>query len=157
MSMTDEQALARPIGSWLKEADARLNAAFDRQLQSRNVDRRAWQVLTSLARRPTTRPELVKSLAAFEAPEVVVGVVSDLAARGWVQESTGLLELTAEGVRAQAALVPVVDVVRRRVTAALPREDYVTLVCLLERLIAALDSDACRRPPTPRSEEGAIA
>ncbi|MDP8907614.1 MAG: hypothetical protein M3N47_00540, partial [Chloroflexota bacterium] len=64
-AMTDKQVLARPIGWWLKEADARLDAAFDRQLQSRNVDRRGWQVLASLARRPTSRSELIASLAAF--------------------------------------------------------------------------------------------
>lgn len=35
-----EQALERPIGWWLKEADARLDAAFDRALEGRGVDRR---------------------------------------------------------------------------------------------------------------------
>ena len=136
--MTDEQALAHPIGWWLKEADARLNAAFDVRLRSRDVDRRGWQVLASLAGRPTSRSGLIESLAAFDAPDVVEGVVADLVSRGWVEESSGLLRLTSAGERKQAALAPLVDDVRRQVAAALPQDDYVMLVRLLERLVTAL-------------------
>lgn len=136
--MTDEQALARPIGWWLKEADARLEAAFDRRLGQRNVDRRTWQVLASLARRPTSRSQLIDSLAAFDSPEDLEGVVSDLTARGWIEESSGLLRLTPDGQREQAALATVVDDIRRQVAAALPQDDYVTLVRLLQRLIQGL-------------------
>lgn len=138
MPMTDQQALARPIGWWLKEADARLDAAFDRRLQARGVDRRAWQVLASLARGPTSRSKLVDSLAAFDRPEVLEGVVGDLTSRGWIEESGGLLRLTREGEREQAALATVVDDIRRQVAAALPQDDYVTLVRLLQRLIQGL-------------------
>ncbi len=136
--MTDQQALARPIGWWLKEADARLDAAFDRRLQARGVDRRAWQVLASLARGPTNRSQLVDSLAPFDRPEVLEGVVGDLTSRGWIEESSGLLRLTREGEREQASLATVVDDIRRQVAAALPQDDYVTLVRLLQRLIQGL-------------------
>ncbi len=138
MAMTDEQALSRPIGWWLKEADSRLDAAFDRQLQRRNVDRRDWQVLASLARRPTGRTELIDSLAAFDTPEVLERVVRNLESRGWVEDCNGLLRLTSEGVREQAALLPLVDQVRRQVAEALPQDDYVALVRLLGRLISGL-------------------
>lgn len=135
--MTDE-ALSRPIGWWLKEADSRLDAAFDSRLQGRNVDRRGWQVLASLARRPTSRSDLVNSLTAFDAPETIEGVVDDLMSRAWVEESGGLLRLTSDGEREQAALQSLVDDVRRQVAAALAEDDYVTLIRLLERLIATL-------------------
>ena len=46
--MTNMQAMSRPVGWWLKEADARLDAAFDRTLAGRDVDRRGWQVLATL-------------------------------------------------------------------------------------------------------------
>jgi len=63
--MTDKQALSRPVGWWLKEADARLDAAFDRSLVGRNVDRRGWQILASLARSPTRRTDVSAFLAAL--------------------------------------------------------------------------------------------
>ena len=136
--MTDEQALARPIGWWLKEADARLDAVFDRALQGTGADRRGWQVLSSLAQRPASSADLVAALAPFDPADVVRAVVGDLQERGWVEETDGLLRLTGDGARRQAELAPRVDEVRRRVGAALPREDYVTLVRLLARLTQAL-------------------
>ena len=68
--MTDEQALSRPIGWWLKEAGARLDAVFDRSLQGCGLDRRGWQVLASLARRPTRLSELISRLSSFDPSSV---------------------------------------------------------------------------------------
>lgn len=65
--MTDEQR-SRPVGWWLKEADARLSVAFDRILEGSEVDRRGWQVLSSLT--------------SFDSPAAVHGVVGELEARG---------------------------------------------------------------------------
>lgn len=136
--MADEQALTRPIGWWLKEADARLDAAFERSLAGRGVDRRGWQVLASLVRRPTRRSELVSSLAPFDSPDEVEGVVAGLTARGWVEESAGLLRLTDDGEREQAALALLVEKVRQQVSAVLSQDEYATLVGLLKRLVAGL-------------------
>ena len=136
--VTDEQALTRPIGWWLKEADARLDAAFDRALHGAGADRRGWQVLSSLGRRPMSSAELVAALAPFDPADAVQAVVDDLQAREWVEEADGLLRLTAEGARQQTALAPLVAEVRRRVSSALPEEDYGTLVRLLARLTQAL-------------------
>jgi hypothetical protein len=61
-----------------------------------------------------------------------------LAARGWLAETDGVLRLTVDGAREQTALAPLVDDVRRQVSEALPQDDYVQLVRLLERLIAGL-------------------
>lgn len=42
--MNGEQVvLRRPIGWWLKEADARLEAAFDNALAGQDVDPRGWR------------------------------------------------------------------------------------------------------------------
>ncbi len=136
--MTDEQALGRPIGWWLKEADARLDATFERTLRGSAIDRRGWQVLNSLARRPTSRTELVASLASFDEPAVVQGVVAEMQDRLMVEEAAGLLQLTPSGARKQADLAPLVDGVRQQISAALPQEDYITLVRLLARLTEAL-------------------
>lgn len=136
--MSGEKAVGRPIGWWLKEADARLNAAFDRALHGSSIDRRGWQVLNTLAGRPTSREELFGSLASFDPPTVVRDVVSHLQAQLMVEEAAGLLQLTPDGARQQAELAPLVDTVRQQISAALPREDYVTLVRLLARLTESL-------------------
>src|SRR5664279_225628 len=136
--MTDEQALSRPIGWWLKEAGARLDAVFDRSLQGCGLDRRGWQVLASLARRPTRLAELICSLSSFDPPAAVEAVVDDLTSRGWIGESAGLLRLTPVGDRQYADLSLLIDDVRGQVAAALPQEEYLTLVRLLQRLVVAL-------------------
>jgi hypothetical protein len=132
------QGLARPIGWYLKEADNRLNAAFDRALDEMPVDRRAWQVLSSLARRTCSEADLVAALEAFDQSDVVYGVVSDLRLRGWVDDGVDGLCLTKEGARQHAAIAPRIDRVRQQVSDALPREDYLTLIQLLKRLTDAL-------------------
>lgn len=130
----------RPLGWWLKQADVRLDAAFDRVLQGRDVDRRMWQVLASLARQPTDRSALTRSLAPFDEAQVVDSVLGDLAGRGWIAESDGVLALTPEGRREQAALAPLAGEIRRQVAEALPGEDHATLVQLLSQLVAALET-----------------
>ncbi len=136
--MSDEDLLRRPIGWWLKEADARLDAAFDSLLSARGVDRREWQVLATLAGSSTRRADVVASLAPFDEPAVLEDVIEEFKQRGWVEESNGLLRLTPAGADEQAALAPLVEGVRRHVAAALPEQDYLTLVRLLARLVAGL-------------------
>ena len=135
---TVDAALARPIGWWLKEADARLDAAFDRALDGFPLDRRGWQVLSSLARRPSGEAELAEVLRAFDPPHVVHDVVGRLVSSGWVTSVDDGLRLTDEGVRQHAAIVPRIEQVRHQVSAALPRDDYVALVHLLQRLVEGL-------------------
>jgi len=134
----DEDILRRPIGWWLKEADARLDAALDSSLSGHGVDRRGWQVLATLARSSSPRAAVVASLAPFDEPAVVEDVIDELERRGWVEEASGALRLTPAGAREQAALAPVVERVRHQVAAALPEDDYLTLVRLLARLVAGL-------------------
>ncbi len=128
----------RPIGWWLKEADRQLDSAFERALEGQGSDRRSWQVLASLTRRPESRAGLVDLLSPFDPPTVVAGVVADLTERGLVEETAGLLRLTEAGRHVHEALsVPVADV-RRRVGELLPGEDYSTLLRLLGRLTEGL-------------------
>jgi DNA-binding MarR family transcriptional regulator len=136
--MESSEALSRPIGWWLKEADARLDAAFDRQLVGRDTDRRGWQVLASLARRPASREEIVASLSAFDSPATVEAVLDGLRSLGWIEESAGLLRLTPDGEREHAELAPLIGSVRAQVAAALPQDDYALLIDLLRRLVAAI-------------------
>ena len=140
--MDEQQLPQRPIGWWLKEADARLDAAFDRALAGRGVGRRAWQVLATLARSAATRQDLVAGLAPFDDAAAVGRVLDDLRERGWVAEpADGALRLTPDGAREQQVLAALVAEVRQTVATALPEGDHATLVRLLARLVEAL-------PPT---------
>jgi hypothetical protein len=129
---------ARPVGWWLKEADRRLDRAFDRALEGFGSNRRSWQVLASLARQPQSRGLLVEHLAPFDPPAAVEAVIVELTGGGFVVEDAGLLRLTGEGAGLHAALSGPVGDVRRQVRGALPGGDYATLIRLLERLTAAL-------------------
>jgi hypothetical protein len=138
MPMTDEQLLGRPVGWWLKEADGRLNAAFDRALANSDVSRRGWQVLSSLSKRPASLTDLETVLKSFDSPDTLHGVVAELERHGWVHEEDWLLRLTSDGAQTQTDLTPVVDRVRRQVQNALPPDDYINLIRLLARFTEAL-------------------
>jgi hypothetical protein len=144
----------RPIGWWLKHADARLEAAFARALDGTGVDRRRWQVLTTVAGgraggpgggpggtepgRPVTEADLVAALADFDTPDTVRAVVADLRDRGLLTDADGVVVATDEGRQVQASLAPRIGEVRRAVAVALPGDDYPTLVALLRRLADAV-------------------
>ena len=140
--MSQEESLRRPIGWWLKEADRRLDTAFDQVLAGHDVGRRDWQVLAMLAGSPTPRSDIVAALAAFDEPAVVDSVVDGLRSRGWVEESHGRMHLSQVGARHHSALAPLVGQVRDQVAAALPGDEYATLVRLLARLVTALPEPA---------------
>lgn len=141
-------ALRRPIGWWLKEADAQLDAAFDRALDETPVNRRGWQVLSSIARRAGGEADLAEALAAFESPVAVHDILTDFVSRGWVTSVEDELCLTEEGSRQYAAITPLVTQVRQLVGAALPPDDYVELVRLLQRLTDGLRVNDLERPPS---------
>lgn len=139
MSGKDEdQGLDRPIGWWLKEADRRLNAAFDSALDGVPFDRRTWQVLSSLARQPCGEDDMIAVLTPFDRPDLVRGVLADLRSRGWIEDGTDGLSLTKEGASQHAAVAPRIDHVRRQVSDALPGQEYMTLIQLLKRVTDAL-------------------
>ena len=128
----------RPIGWWLKEADARLEHAFDVRLRAHGVtSRRGWQVLASVARAPVARTDLVSELATFDPAETVEQLIADLEKEGWVTEEAGLLRLTGSGEELHAALRAQAVVIRNWVADALPGDDYPTLVNLLRQLVEA--------------------
>ena len=128
----------RPIGWWLKEADARLEHAFDVRLRAHGVtSRRGWQVLASVARAPVARAALVSELATFDPAGTVEQLINHLETEGWLAEETGLLRLTSSGEELYAALRAQAVVIRNWVADALPGDDYGTLVDLLRQLVEA--------------------
>jgi hypothetical protein len=128
----------RPIGWWLKEADARLEAAFDLRLRAYGVSsRRGWQVLASAARAPVRRADLVSDLSSFDSAPTIERLVDELEAEGWLTDDAGTLRLTPEGEDLHARLAAGIAEIRGWVAEALPGDDYRTLVDLLRRLVDA--------------------
>ena len=92
---------SRPLGWWLKEADARIDAAFDRSLGLRGLDRRRWQILATLARGPLTQQGVAAALSRFDDDAEIAAIVADLLERGSVRRrGDAQLELTDQGTQA---------------------------------------------------------
>ncbi|MGI8880804.1 MAG: hypothetical protein ACR2KJ_09940 [Jatrophihabitans sp.] len=60
-TVSEHSAERRPIGWWLKTADARIEQVFDDVFESQSITRREWQVLEPVFRAPVTEPELLRS------------------------------------------------------------------------------------------------
>lgn len=128
------ETVRRPIGWWLKEADAALDAAFDAALGTCMTTRRGWQIMTTVAAGPASRQQLADALAGFDIATGIDTAVDELVRRGWIRDGEPLT-LTDEGRAAEADLADRVAAVRRRVVDALPDGDYDRLVQLLARLV----------------------
>jgi len=77
--VTEQSAERRPIGWWLKTADARIEHAFEDVFESQSITRREWQVLEPVSRAPVPEPELLQKLGAQDA-------VDELRRRGVVPQ-----------------------------------------------------------------------
>jgi hypothetical protein len=141
---------SRPIGWWLKEADAALDAAFGAALAGDEVERRGWQILALMAGGPMHPRDIKEALASFDPPQVLATELHHLRSRGWVGEEAGLLHLTDAGAAKQAELARRVGEVRALVAAALPPEDHQRLVALLARLVAGLRQEGAAPQPSGR-------
>lgn len=136
-SVTEQSGERRPIGWWLKAADARIDQAFEDVFKSQPINRRAWQVLESLSGAPLLESELLRKLEAFAGGQ---DAVDELRRRGFVEGGPeGVLTLTDAGQVAHGRAAAVVATVRSAVSAALPGENYATLLRLLADLIDGLD------------------
>jgi DNA-binding MarR family transcriptional regulator len=141
-TMDEQQALTRPIGWWLKEADARIDEAFDRALLQTGLYRRRWQVLASLSRGPASQRDLTAALRRFDDDAAIDAVVRDLVDGGLVTLTDGdQLELTTQGRETQRHAAELVETVRQRVSAALDEDAYTRLVLLLAQLVEGLEQE----------------
>jgi hypothetical protein len=136
-NVTDNSSERRPIGWWLKTADTRIEQAFEEVLESQSLSRREWQVLEPVSRTPVSEADLLQELQAFVGAQ---DAVDELRRRGLLTEgAAGVLTLTDAGSLAHGKAAAGVAAVRRAVSAALPGENYATLIRLLADLIEGLD------------------
>ncbi len=134
--MTDNLPERRPIGWWLKTADARIEQAFEDVFERQSITRREWQVLEPVSRNPVGEPELLKELDAFVGAQ---DAVDTLRRRGLLAtDADGVLTLTDAGRVAHGRAAVGVGTVRSAVSAALPGENYATLTRLLADLVDGL-------------------
>lgn len=128
----------RPLGWWLKEADARIDGTFERALRRHGLDRRGWQVLNTVARGPSTRHGIAAALSRFGDDAEIAAVVADLLDGDLVgRGADDLLELTDRGVRAHRSAAQQVEGIRARVGDALGDDGHEQLIALLTRLVGA--------------------
>ncbi|HEY3686928.1 MAG TPA: MarR family transcriptional regulator [Streptosporangiaceae bacterium] len=130
----------RPIGYWIKHIDRAVEEDFARLLAAEGLNRRAWQVVNTLAQAPATGPRLDAALAPFlTADEPTVAPYADaLAARGWAVRTAGVYALTAGGTEAHTRIAALVRAARARIVDGLTADDYAELLRLLQRVAANL-------------------
>jgi DNA-binding MarR family transcriptional regulator len=129
----------KPFGYWLKHIDAQLEATMGQLLADEDVTRRQWQILNTIAARPSTMAEIDEAAKPFLTAETPTfrPMVDNLTARGWVR---GEYELTDEGRQAYDRISAKVHAFRARTIDGLTNEEYVTLVTLLERVATNVDA-----------------
>lgn len=143
--MDDSDRAARPLGWWLKEADARIDNAFERALGGLGLDRRRWQILATLAAGPAQQGDIAAALSRFDDDAEIAAVVADLLDREMVRRDVdGALEITDQGAQAKLQAAEQIDRVRTRVSEALGDEGYGQLVGLLMQLVDGLSADPWR-------------
>lgn len=138
----------RPIGYWLKHLDRLIEDSFERTLAAEALTRRHWQVLNTVSTRPSTHAQIVEALMPFLVgdPEAGDQVIDDLVARGWVREGQGdLLELTAVGTRAHAALEERVAATRQLLVRGVTGDEYRAVIDILSRMAKNLEREPLTR------------
>jgi len=136
----------RPIGYWLKRADALLTEQIDKAHAANGVSRLDWQVLNILNETSTASKERIfETMLAFVDAPGVDEIVTRLVGRGWAEQTetsrTGTVEfqLTQEGRRMHGVILATQKEVRRGVMQGISEEEYATVIRVLQRLVSNLE------------------
>jgi DNA-binding MarR family transcriptional regulator len=121
----------KPLGYWLVHIHEQMETSFERLLADDSLTRRHWQVLNTIAAKPSSMTEIEQALAHFQ--DDVRPLVEDFADRGWV---TGEYELTTIGRQAYDRIAQRVQGERAKLRTGISDEEYATLMNLLERISA---------------------
>ena len=127
----------RPIGYWIKQLDASLEAQLDVTLARLHLTRRQWHVLTALNAGPATPAEVGDILFPFNSAGGAAAQERDMAAL--VREKLvvlldGRLTLTDSGSALHAQATALVEATRRELTAGIGADEYAMAVSVLERM-----------------------
>ncbi|NEW46643.1 winged helix DNA-binding protein [Nocardia cyriacigeorgica] len=133
------------IGFRLKRLDQLIETTFDRLLGNAGLNRREWQTLNVISRRPVDEIQLTDALRPFwEANgEKVSGVVDSLSARGWInRDADGRYTLTAAGHDAHAAAATEVGSLRDLMAQDVSAEEFTQMMDVLQRMTVNLENAA---------------
>jgi DNA-binding MarR family transcriptional regulator len=133
-------AAGRPIGYWLKRADALLTQRIDEAQRANGLTRLEWQALNVVRDGGSTAERVAETLRPFADAELVTLTLAGLVGRHVVQSVGGrTFELTADGHALFARAAETQAEVRARAMNGISESDYATTIATLERLAANLD------------------
>ncbi|WP_098408881.1 MarR family transcriptional regulator [Paramicrobacterium agarici] len=129
-----------PIGLLLRTLDRLLDERFERTLGIRDISRRQWQLLNTLARRPATSNALTEAVAPFlDTSESAEQHLDPLKQRGLVAVNDDVYELTDAGRRTFDDLAREVQVTRELTVRGLPEGEYERTIATLQRMVENLE------------------
>jgi hypothetical protein len=136
LAATDDPT-SRPIGWWLKAADAAITAGADRVLAAHGLTRSTWMVLHTVRQDgPLPRATLADAVAPFADRAPVDATLTALASTGWIAEGDDGWATTAAGTDAHDAAWAAVGAYRARTVEGIDADAYRTTVAALSRLVA---------------------
>ncbi|PJJ55704.1 MarR family winged helix-turn-helix transcriptional regulator [Compostimonas suwonensis] len=134
-----------PIGLLLRKLDNLVNERFERTLGTRDITRRQWQLLHTLAERPTTLDALNTAVAPFldqAAGETAKQHLDPLAKLGLVTSTSDVYELTGAGRTLFDSLAEDVQTTRDLTVRGLADGEYDRTIANLQAMIANLEDNA---------------
>lgn len=139
--MTEERRIQkRPIGYWLKRADALLTARIDEAQRENGLTRLEWQILNVIHDARVVHSErVVESLRPFASAFDVIGTLDSLAERSVVASADDAFSLTEAGEEMYERALAVQQDIRRQAFEGISEGEYDTTMRALERLVANLE------------------
>ena len=131
------QSPSRPVDFWLRLLDRLINEHFGRALDEHGITRRQWEVMNLLSSGPASRDELAEALARVHRdvePVTFTDELSELEDSGWLLRGEQEYELTELGQTSYRRLEPVLRATDEEIGRGISREDYATMLKLLERM-----------------------
>lgn len=134
-----------PIGFLLRKLENTINERFERTLGARGITRRQWQLLNTLAKRPTPLDALNTAVAPFldqAAGETAKQHLDPLAKLGVVTSPGDVYELTGSGRTLFESLAEDVQTTRDLIPRGLADGEYDRTIATLQAMIANLEDNA---------------
>ncbi|MFE1829652.1 MarR family winged helix-turn-helix transcriptional regulator [Streptomyces yangpuensis] len=139
-----EQLAAQPIGHWSRTAAGLVIAGLRTALAEEHLTQPHWWTLNHIAGAPGhwTRPALTAKLAPYDDQHTDFDAVyDDLAARGWLTETTDRLTLTEAGEAARLRAHDRNAEVHARMREGIDDAEYAATIDVLRRIVANLGGD----------------
>lgn len=148
--MNEIPPLQRPIGYWLKRADALLTTRIDEAQQALGLTRTDWQVLNALhGTGSATIEQLGEPMRPFADPRRLSEVLEVLSKRGLLDgDATAGWRLSDSGQRLHQEALARQKQVREKAMSGIERADYAVAVQFLERLASNLEKGPDAGSPT---------